>query len=221
MSDIIVQMEHIQKTYNGISNVLDDVSITVNRGEFIIIRGVSGSGKSTLLNILGLLDVFDSGYYKLNSLSIAPKRYNKYSELRSKLIGFVFQSYHLIDSISIQDNILLPFMYSDEFITSKIIDRMNSILESFNLIDLKNKKVALLSGGEKQRVSITRAIIKSPPIIIADEPTGNLDDENTDAVISYLKNLTRQSTSVILATHDTCLLKYSDRNYLLHEGRLV
>lgn len=221
MSDNIVQMDHIQKSYDGVANILEDVSFTVNRGEFIVIRGASGSGKSTLLNVLGLLDAFDSGYYKLNDFSIESDKFNRYSDLRSKLLGFVFQSYHLIDSLSITDNILLPFIYSDEYITSEIIERMNIILESFDLIESKDKKTALLSGGEKQRVAIARAIIKSPPLVIADEPTGNLDNENTDVVIGYLKNLTKQSTSVIMVTHDTGLLKYSDRNYLLYEGRLV
>ncbi|MDD2393208.1 MAG: ATP-binding cassette domain-containing protein, partial [Eubacteriales bacterium] len=167
------------------------------------------------------LDAFDSGYYKLNDFSIESDKFNRYSDLRSKLLGFVFQSYHLIDSLSITDNILLPFIYSDEYITSEIIERMNMILESFDLIESKDKKTALLSGGEKQRVAIARAIIKSPPLVIADEPTGNLDNENTDVVIGYLKNLTKKSTSVIMVTHDTGLLKYSDRNYLLYEGRLV
>ena len=195
--------------------------LCAREGELIVIKGKSGSGKSTLLNIMGILDVFNSGLYSLNGSTINPKKYNKYSDLRSKYIGFIFQSYHLIDSISIQDNILLPYLYSKDPINFEVVDRMHSILEDFNLINLKNKKVSLLSGGEKQRVAIARAIIKNPPVIIADEPTGNLDDENSAIVINHLKKLTIQKTTIILVTHDMKLLSYGDVTYSLEGGRLL
>jgi ABC-type lipoprotein export system ATPase subunit len=174
-----------------------------------------------LLNILGLLDVFNSGLYNLNGLVINPRNYNKYSNLRSKYIGFIFQAYHLIDSISIQDNILLPYLYSNEQIDSEVIDRMHYILEDFNLIDLRRKKVSLLSGGEKQRVAIARAIIKNPPIIIADEPTGNLDDDNSITIMKHLKKMTENKTTIILVTHDMKLLEYGDVTYSLQGGKLT
>ena len=220
MNDII-KMENIKKTYDGKRYVLDNLSFSAQKGDFVIIKGLSGSGKSTLLNILGLLDVFDSGSYKLNGCPIDPKKHNKYDELRSTSIGFIFQAYHLIESISIQDNILLPFLYSKEPINSDTSTRMNSILERLNIIDIKSKKVSLLSGGEKQRVAIARAIIKNPSIIIADEPTGNLDGKNSEIVMNYLKDLTHQGTTVVLVTHDMNLLKYGNKSYSMQEGRLV
>jgi ABC-type lipoprotein export system ATPase subunit len=221
MASAIIQMEHVRKTYDGNKYVLEGLSFSAGKGELAIIKGKSGSGKSTLLNIVGLLDVHNSGVYRLNGAVINPKRHNRYAILRSKFIGFIFQSYQLIDSISIQDNILLPYMYSSQPISSNVIKRMHSILEEFNLTALRHKKVSLLSGGEKQRVAIARATIKKPPVIIADEPTGNLDDDNSSIVINHLKNLTQQNTTVILVTHNMNLLEYADSAYALHEGRLV
>lgn len=221
MEDTLIEMKNIKKTYDGKKYVLDDLSFSAHKGELVVIKGLSGSGKSTLLNTIGLLDNFDSGYYKLNNYIINPQKYNKYANIRATDIGFIFQAYHLIDSISIKDNILLPFIYSSMPINSRIIKHMDSILEEFNLLDAKEKKVSLLSGGEKQRVAIARAIIKSPSIVIADEPTGNLDDNNSNIVMRHLCNLKDKGTTVILVTHDTRLLKYSDKTYLLQDGRLI
>jgi len=221
MSKVVVQVENLKKTYDGENYVLDGVQFEAYEGELVIIKGKSGSGKSTLLNILGLLDVFDSGSYKLNDLSINAKDYHKYSDLRGKFLGFIFQSYHLMDSISIRDNILLPYLYLDEPIDTSVTERMKEILQEFHLLKLLQKKVSLLSGGEKQRVAIARAIIKNPAVIIADEPTGNLDSENSSIVINYLKKLTQQNTTVILVTHDMNMMKYGDRTYSLEEGKLV
>lgn len=214
-------MEHIKKTYDGSRYILNDLSFAAKEGEFVIIQGASGSGKSTLLNILGLLDVFESGTYILQNHQINPRQHNKYSNMRSTLIGFIFQAYCLIESISIQDNILLPYFYSHDCIDVNVLKRMDDILENFNLTGMKHNKVSLLSGGEKQRVAIARAIIKNPPLIIADEPTGNLDDANSQLVIKHLKGLTDRGTTVILVTHNKDLLKYGDRKYSLHEGRLT
>ncbi len=221
MAKTIIEMEKIKKTYDGKRYVLNDLYFTAQEGELTIIKGQSGSGKSTLLNILGLLDVFDSGTYILNNHQIDSQKNNKYANIRSDMIGFIFQSYHLIESISIQDNILLPFLYSEKRISTEVIQRMKTILENFNLIEMKDKNVSLLSGGEKQRVAIARAIIKNPPLIIADEPTGNLDDENSRIVIDYLKDLTFNGTTIVLVTHDMNLLKYGDASYSLKEGRLI
>ncbi len=221
MSDKIIEMTNIIKSYDGKRNVLDNLEFTAHKGEFIAIKGKSGTGKSTLLNILGLLDTFNSGSYILNNEKILSKKYNTYNQLRSKYIGFIFQSYHLIDSISIEDNILIPYLYSNQPINKSVKNRIEFILEDFKLNELKSKKVSLLSGGEKQRVAIARAIIKSPQIIIADEPTGNLDDENSNIVMGALKKCADQSTTVILVTHDTKLLSYGDSTYNLSEGKLI
>ena len=218
---MLIELDHIQKTYDGRRYVLNDLSLTAQAGELIIIRGSSGSGKSTLLNLLGLLDVFDGGTYRLQGKEINPRHYNRYAELRSTLIGFIFQSYCLIDSISVQDNILLPFLYSHHPIDGAVLAYLEEILERFHLTPVRHKRVSLLSGGPKQRVAIARAIIKRPPLIIADEPTGNLDEENSQLVVQHLKALTQGGACVVLVTHDKNLLQYGDRTYFLHEGRLT
>lgn len=218
--DEIIKIENLKKTYDGEKYVLDDLSFSAHKGELIIIKGKSGSGKSTLLNILGLLDDFNSGIYNLTDVEIKPKKHNRYSQLRSKYIGFIFQSYHLIDSITVEENILLPYLYSDDVINNSVYERMNTILEDFSLLGYKNKKTALLSGGEKQRVAIARAIIKNPLVIIADEPTGNLDYENSLIIVNYLKKQVDSGKTVILVTHDNKLLDFGDTAYNLQEGKL-
>lgn len=216
----IITVEKIRKTYDGKRFVLDEVNLTVNRGELVIIEGKSGAGKSTFLNILGLLDTFTSGTYYIEGKAINPQKLNQYSSFRSEKIGFIFQSYQLIESISIEDNLLIPFLYMNAKIDSKLIDRMNKILKDINLLEMKNKPIKLLSGGEKQRVAIARAILKDSDIIIADEPTGNLDGENSQIILDAFLNLARLNKAVIVVTHNPSLFSSADKKFKLEGGKL-
>ena len=220
MSEKIISLKDIRKTYDGKKYVLDRLDFSIERGELAVITGKSGSGKSTLMNIIGLLDTFDAGIYMFEGESIDVKR-KSYSRLRGGKIGFIFQSYYLIESLSVSDNILMPLLYSDKKkIEKSTIDKMNSCLEEYGLYDYRNKKTALLSGGEKQRVAVARALIKDPDLIIADEPTGNLDRENGSLIKKSLIKQTELGKSVIIVTHNKDLFSDAPSMYMLSDGRL-
>ncbi len=220
MSEKIISLKDIRKTYDGKKYVLDRLDLSIERGELAVITGKSGSGKSTLMNIIGLLDTFDEGNYTFEGEAIDLKRKN-YSHLRGGKIGFIFQSYYLIESLSVSDNILMPLLYSDKKrIEKSTIDKMNTCLEEYGLYDYRNKKTALLSGGEKQRVAVARALIKDPDLIIADEPTGNLDHENGSLIKKSLVKQTELGKSVIIVTHNKDLFSDAPSMYMLSDGRL-
>ena len=220
MSEKIISLKDIRKTYDGKKYVLDRLDFSIERGELAVITGKSGSGKSTLMNIIGLLDTFDAGIYMFEGESIDAKR-KSYSRLRGGKIGFIFQSYYLIESLSVSDNILMPLLYSDKKkIEKSTIDKMNSCLEEYGLYDYRNKKTALLSGGEKQRVAVARALIKDPDLIIAEEPTGNLDRENGSLIKKSLARQTELGKSVIIVTHNKDLFSDAPSMYMLSDGRL-
>ena len=220
MSEKIISLKDIRKTSDGKKYVHDRLDFSIERGELAVITGKSGSGKSTLMNIIGLLDTFDAGIYMFEGESIDVKR-KSYSRLRGDKIGFIFQSYYLIESLSVSDNILMPLLYSDKKkIEKSTIDKMNSCLEEYGLYDYRNKKTALLSGGEKQRVAVARALIKDPDLIIADEPTGNLDRENGSLIKKSLVRQTELGKSVIIVTHNKDLFSDAPSIYMLSDGRL-
>ena len=216
----LVDMQNIKKTYDGNHFVLSDLNFSINKGEISTVFGASGCGKSTFLNIVGLLDNFTEGEYLFDGKQVKPNKLNSYHLMRSLDIGFVFQSYCLIDSISVKDNILMPFLYNNCYCTKDVLNTLNTILEQLNLSELINKKASLLSGGERQRVAIARAIIKNPKLIIADEPTGNLDDDNANLVVNAFKNISKQGTAIIVVTHNKHLSFNSGATYMLKKGAL-
>lgn len=216
----LVEMSGIQKTYDGKRNVLDNLAFSIDRGDIATILGASGCGKSTFLNIVGLLDNFTEGFYLFDGTEIKRKKLNSYYKQRATDIGFVFQSYCLIESLSVKDNILMPFLYNNQYIDKKIIADLDKILKDFNLTELKNKKASLLSGGERQRVAIARAMIKNPKLIIADEPTGNLDEANAELVVNAFRSIAGSGTSVIVVTHNK-FLSLSSKNIYSLEGGLL
>ena len=218
MDKIILRMDNVNKVYEK-TCVLEKVSFELHKGEFVIIQGESGCGKSTLLNVLGLLEPVSSGNYEFLGEKIQ-KCCNAYSSLRAEKIGFIFQEYHLIDNISVRDNILLPFLYSDKRIDTQVLSTLHTLLEELNLKELENRSVTFLSGGEKQRVAILRSIIKNPDLIIADEPTGNLDGRNTDIIVGLFKKMALKGKSVVMVTHNTNLSTYADKSYVLSKGKL-
>jgi len=218
--DKLIRMSRIRKTYDGKTNVLDNLEFSICKGEISIVIGASGCGKSTFLNIVGLLDSFSSGEYFFNGTGIKRSKLNSYYQQRAKDIGFVFQAYCLIDSISVKENILMPFLYNNIRIDRSILNSMDSILKEFNIAHLKDKNSAFLSGGERQRVAIARAMVKNPKLIIADEPTGNLDDANAQIVVNAFQNIANHGTAIIVVTHNKQLSFESCKTYALDGGSL-
>ncbi len=217
----LIEISNLCKTYDGKNFVLNNLNFTINQGDFATIYGSSGCGKSTFLNVIGLLDNFTSGEFFFNQQQINRKKINSYYELRALDIGFIFQSYCLIDSLSVKDNILMPFLYSDISLTKEIKENLDILLDNFNMLEYKNKKVNLLSGGERQRIAILRAIIKKPKLLIADEPTGNLDDTNANIVIDAFNKIANSGTTVIVVTHNKYLSCNSTKSYILEGGKLI
>lgn len=209
------KLENIYKSYDKEQTfVLNNLNFEVESGDFIAIIGKSGSGKSTLLNLLSTVDTPSKGYYIFNGVNLSKLNDNKLAEFRNQSIGVVFQSYNLIEDYTVSENILLPLLFSPK---KKQVD-LNQILEMLGITDLVNKKVKLLSGGEQQRVSIARALITSPKLLLADEPTGNLDQENSDVIFNILKKLNTEGITVIVVTHDFNLAKRFNKVYELKNG---
>ncbi len=217
----VIEIKGLRKTYDRKRYVLDNLELKLYSGDMTIIEGKSGTGKSTLMNVIGLLDDFNEGTLCIDGIEINKKTKRKYSIIRAQKIGFVFQAYHLIEAISVKENIMLPFLYSNINVNNDIKQRYDKIVTDLGLGELENKKVALLSGGEKQRVAIARALIKDPKIIIADEPTGNLDMENTKIVIDVFRKLREMGKVIIIVTHDISIATSDDKRFYLKEGKLM
>lgn len=214
MNKTIYSIQRIGKCF-GQRKIIDEVSYDFLGGHSYAIIGESGSGKTTLLNILGLLDNKYSGSIFIDNSEIE-KKYDNYL-IRNKKIGFVFQSYYLIDYLDVKDNILMPLEYSG---TSFDKEYYEYLLDTLKIKSIEESKVNYLSGGEKQRVAIARALINKPEIIICDEPTGNLDDKNSNQVISILGNLTSEDKVLIIVTHNYDVSQACDIVLKLEKGKL-
>ena len=206
-----IELQGVRKSYDR--PVLRDICLKVENYSYVTILGKSGSGKSTLMNILGLIESFDGGVYTFNDVVIKNDR--DYSKLRSENIGFIFQSYNLIPTLTCRENIMLPTLYSKK----KPAD-LDEIIDSLDIGGLLDKRVVLLSGGEKQRVAIARALLLNPSLIIADEPTGNLDRFNTQTVLDLLEKENKKGRAVIMITHDEAIAKRSKQVFTLKNGVL-
>ena len=212
MKELNLTLSHIQKSYTR--PVLTDINLEVTNDSYVTIVGKSGSGKSTLLNILGMVEGYDSGEYVLNGAKI--RNYSDHARLRLENIGFIFQSYNLIPTLSCKENILLPTMYNRK---NKVQD-FDALVELLDIGPLLSQRVATLSGGEKQRVAIARALILDPCLILADEPTGNLDPKNRDLIMGLLRREHEKGRGVLLITHDMQIAKEADTILLLENGVL-
>lgn len=205
--------------------ILKGIDFTVPRGEFCAIMGASGSGKSTLLGLLAGLDTPTSGEVRLNGTAISYLPEDQLAQVRGKTIGFVFQSYQLIPTLTALENVLLPFELNAESRTNgegNGLERARSLLTSVGLSDRMGHYPVQLSGGEQQRVALARAFCLRPPIVLADEPTGNLDTANGSHVLELLLNLNRvEGTTLVLVTHDPLLAGYADRRIVLRDGLVV
>ena len=199
---------------------LNDVSFNVADGEFVAIMGPSGCGKSTLLNILGLLDNPTKGSYKLQGVEVATLDENHRTDLRKGVIGFVFQSFNLIDELNVRENIELPLLYMGVPAKERR-QRAEEVMERMNISHREKHFPNQLSGGQQQRVAIARAVIAGPKLILADEPTGNLDSVNGQEVMNLLKELNRQGTTIVMVTHSRHDASYANRIINLFDGSIV
>lgn len=199
--------------------ILDDINVTFESNKLYMIVGKSGVGKTTFLKCISLLTNLDSGTVKINNKDLTKLNNQELSDFRNKNIGFVFQEYNLLEFITTRENILLPTLKNKNNKNKE--DRLKTLLDFVNLTDKIDYYPDELSGGEKQRVAITRALINDPDIILADEPTGNVDSKNKENIIKIFKNISRDNKCVIVVTHDNEILKYADKIYLLDEGKLI
>ena len=216
---MIVDIKKLTKTFSDGSrklHVLKDINLQIEKGSITTIKGPSGSGKSTLLSIIGTLDNADSGELLINGISVQDN--TNFDKLRNKSIGFVFQFHNLISELTLEENVSLPKMIAKEHLDKK------ELIELFEYFDLKDRMNSFpndLSGGEKQRVAVMRAVINNPSIIIADEPTGNLDKENALKMMSLFQKLnTEKKLTIIIATHDEDVFNIGHKKYQLVDGYL-
>ena len=222
-SKVILELKNVTKTYiTGINsfNALDNVSLKIHEGEFVSITGPSGSGKSTLMHIIGLLDNPTSGEVLLNGKDIAKFKEQQLAQIRNVTLGFVFQQFNLLAKTSSLENVLLPLLYSDVPKRDRQQIGIN-LLKKVNLEDKMNNTPAQLSGGQQQRVAIARALVNNPQIILADEPTGNLDSKSGIEVMKFFHQLNeKEGRTIVFVTHDMNLAKQAQRTIIIKDGQI-
>ncbi len=216
----IISIHNIRKTYkigDEIIHALKDVSLTIYKNEYVALMGPSGSGKSTLMNMLGCLDSPSEGEYILNKLSVSKMTDNQLAEVRNKEIGFVFQTFNLLPRASTLDNVALPLVYSG-FSKMDRDKRAKEVLESVGLGNRLNHKPNELSGGQRQRVAVARALVNNPAIILADEPTGNLDSKTSIEIMGLFEEIHNKGNTIILVTHEEDIAMHAHRIIRLKDG---
>lgn len=216
----IIETSHIARSYkmgDNIVNALQDISISIDRGEYVAFMGPSGSGKSTLMNIVGCLDTPNSGTYSLNNHLVSEMTENELAEVRNKEIGFVFQTFNLLPRASALENVALPLIYAG-YNKSERSEMAMAALESVNLGDRHHHKPNELSGGQRQRVAIARALVNGPSIILADEPTGNLDTKTSYGIMQLFQELHDKGNTIIMVTHEDDIAHYAHRIIRLRDG---
>lgn len=219
----MIELNDITKTFaNGemTTSVLKGISFTIDRGEYVAIMGTSGTGKSTLMNILGLLDRATGGRYLLDGTDVTELDDRQLSRLRNKKLGFVFQQFHLLERTSARKNVLLPLIYADEY-PDEADERAAQALVTVGLADRVDYRPNELSGGQQQRVAIARALINDPELILADEPTGNLDRRSGLEVLAVFKRLHAQGRTILLVTHDQAVAEHAGRVIVLRDGNVA
>jgi putative ABC transport system ATP-binding protein len=218
----MIEMSKVSKTYaragNSAVHALREISLSIADRDFVAIRGASGSGKSTLLNIIGCLDVPTSGSYLLANEDVSHHSDRALSRARAEKIGFIFQSFNLLPATTARENVELPMIYARGRVNRR---KALELLERVGLQDRANHFAGELSGGQQQRVAIARALINDPPLILADEPTGNLDSAASLEVMEILTKLHKEARTIVLVTHDDKIARYSEREVCLHDGTIL
>ena len=224
MSNEILRLENIEKYYSGSVDklhIIRNLNLSVEEGEFISILGRSGSGKSTLLNVIGLLDKIDDGKIFIDGKEVDVLSDAEKDRLKNKMLGFVFQFHYLLPEFTALENVMLPALIDDFSNKFEIEKRAMELLKSVGLEERVHHKPSQLSGGEKQRVAIARALINSPKILLADEPTGNLDEETSETIFNILKDINKnRKQTIIVVTHSKDLAQISDKKLYLKKGVL-
>ena len=219
----LIDVRNVYKIYNPGENevrALDGISLTIEKGEFVAIIGQSGSGKSTLMNMLGLLDTCTSGEYYMDGIDVSNMTDDELSEIRNKKIGFIFQGFNLISSLTAKGNVELPLVYRG----MKRADREKLSTQALEMVGLEkrmNHRPSQMSGGQQQRVAIARAIAAKPPIILADEPTGNLDSHSGRDVMKIIHRLHEEGRTIILITHDNGIAEEAQRVVRIQDGKII
>lgn len=215
----IIEIKNLSKVYDNEIKVLDNINLSIKKGELIAIMGPSGSGKSTLLNILGLIDVQSSGHYYIEGKEVKDLMKAKPNLVRNKLFGFIFQYYALLKQYTVIENVMLPLTYR-KISNKERVEKSILYLKKVGLFHLKDKKINKLSGGQQQRVAIARALVTEPEIILADEPTGNLDQKTGQDIMDLLIEINAAGKTVIIVTHDYNIAKQCSRIVRVIDGKI-
>jgi len=220
----MIKLIKIQRTYKiGAQTIhaLNQVDLDIAEGEFVAIMGRSGSGKSTLLNMLGCMDRPDAGSYLLDHQSVSDMNDDELSAVRNRYMGFIFQSFHLLPRLTTLQNVLLPRRYHGLGSRDEDVQRARALLERVQLGDRMEHKPNELSGGQRQRVAIARALINHPRVILADEPTGNLDSRTSDDIMDLLQELNRDGQTIVMVTHESEIAQFAQRTIHMMDGKII
>lgn len=223
MNQEVIRLDSITRYFKvgtEIVKALRGVSLSIKRNEYVALMGPSGSGKSTLMNLLGCLDTPSSGSYWLNNKDVSKLQDNELAEIRNKEIGFVFQTFNLLPRLNALDNVALPMIYAG-FTKEQRVERAMQVLEQVNLSDRVKHKPNELSGGQRQRVAIARAMVNNPSIILADEPTGNLDSVTSVDIMGLIEQIHKAGNTIILVTHEEDIARHAHRIVRLYDGLIA
>ncbi len=219
----MIRMHDLKKVYRTSdveTTALNNVNVEVEPGEFIAVMGPSGCGKSTLLNVLGMLDTPDAGRYEFAGENVADYAESKLADIRKQSIGFIFQSFNLVDELTVAENVMLPLLYQ-RVPKKEREERVQAVLERVGIAHRADHRPQQLSGGQQQRVAVARAVITNPKLILADEPTGNLDSANGEEVLDLLNQLNNDGTTIIMVTHDQSHADHASRIVNMLDGRIL
>ena len=224
MSNTLIKLDNIEKVFyteDVETHALSNITLTINKGEYVSISGPSGCGKSTLLSLLGLLDTSTNGHYQLASHDVSDISKKERARIRNMEIGFIFQSFNLISDLDVEENVDLPLSYRKDLTKDQRKAMVKSALDKVDMAHRASHFPSQLSGGQQQRVAVARAIAGNPSIILADEPTGNLDSKNAAAVMALLDKLHAEGATICMVTHDPRSAEQADRNIEILDGQIV